>query len=189
MVVYDTLCLEGKRHVKIHNKKDTPEDIWIPDENCVKQQIDLHKMSVGQKTLGTYLAPDGNNNDQFQEMEEATNKWATKIQRSYMAKFSVDVSVQSTIMKNLAYPTATISITERECNKLMTKIKTAALPKMRISRTIGHAYLYGLTKFQGFSFPHLYTEICVERLKMFLNTEDGIQKLELLCVRASKATN
>ena len=50
----------------------------------------------------------------------------------------------------------------------MTKIKNAALPKMGVFRTINHAYLYGPIRYQGLAFPSLYTELCIERLKLLL---------------------
>ena len=56
-------------------------------------------------------------------MEEATNEWATEKQKSCMAEFSFDVSVQTRIMKTLAYPMDAITFTKQECNKLMSKIK------------------------------------------------------------------
>ena len=148
--------------------KETEADIWIPDENKVDQRIDRHEVSVGKKTLGTILAPDGNNVDQLKQMEKATSEWASKIRRSYMTKFSVDVSVRTTIMKTLTYPTAALTITEKECDKLMSKIKIVALPKMGMCRTISHVYLYGLIRYQGNAFPNLYTELCIDRLKLLL---------------------
>ena len=101
-------------------------------------------------------------------METTTTEWASKIKRSFMSKFSVDLSVRTTIMKTLTYPTAALTLKERECDRLMSKIKNAALPKMGINRTIGHVYLYGPTRLQGYAFPNLFTELGIKRVKLLL---------------------
>ena len=88
-----------------------------------------------------------------------------------MTKFTVNISVQTMIMKTLSYPTVVLTISKKECNILMTRINSAALPKMGICRTISHAYLYGPIRYQGTAFPNLYTELCIERLKLLLNME------------------
>ena len=85
-----------------------------------------------------------------------------------MSRFSADTSVRTTIIKTLSYPTAAITITEKECNGLMSKIKEAALPKMGMNKKIGNAYLYGPKRFQGINFPNLYTKLCVEQIQMLL---------------------
>ena len=101
-------------------------------------------------------------------MEKVTAEWASKIKRSFMSKFSTDMLVCTTIMKTLTYPTAALTVTKRECDRLMTKIKGAALPKMGMNRNIGHAYLYGPIRLQGYSFPNLFTELCIKRIKLLL---------------------
>ena len=101
-------------------------------------------------------------------MEKATVEWAAKIKRSFMSKFSTDVLVRTTILKTLTYLTAALTLTKRECDRFMSKIKNAALPKMGINRNIGHAYLYGPIRSQGYTFPNLYTELCIERIKLLL---------------------
>jgi hypothetical protein len=147
---------------------ETPAHILIPDENRTQQRIKSCETSDGRKTLGAFLAPDGNNNAQLTYMNNATDKWTRRIQRSFISRFSANISVRTTIMKTLVYPTAAITISEKECNKLMTKIKNAALPKMGINRKVGLKYLYGPSRYQGIAFPNLYTELCIERIKMLM---------------------
>ena len=69
------------------------------------------------------------------------------MKRGFMSKFSAELSVRTKIMKTLEYPTAAITLTEKECDKLMTIILNTALPKMGINRKTGHAYLFDPSKY------------------------------------------
>ena len=147
---------------------EMPAHILIHDENRTQQRIEICETSDGRKTLGSFLAPDGNNNAQLTYMNNATDEWTRRIQRSFISRFSANISVRTTIKKTLVYPISAITISEKECNKLMTKIKNAALPKMGINQKVGLKYLYGPSRYQGIAFPNLYTELCIERIKMLM---------------------
>ena len=105
------------------NIDKTPADIWVPDENRTLQRIKQHNPDVRKMTLGTILAPDIKNANQLKWMNKETDGWTRNINRSCMLKFSADISVRTTIIKTLAYPTASIIILEKDCYKLMAKKK------------------------------------------------------------------
>ena len=73
--------------------------------------------------------------------------------------FSAKISVRNIMMKTLAYFAAVIKISKNKCNKLMRKVKNAALPKMGLNQKIGLKYLYGPIQYQGLTFPNLFTEL------------------------------
>ena len=162
---------------KYATKKDSPGELVIPDHQLNKEQIERCEPHVGRETLGTFLAPDGNNVDQLKKMTKDTKKWAAQMKRGFMSKFLADLSVRTRIMKSLEYPTAAITLTENECRKIMTIILNAALPKMGINRRAGHAYLYGPSRYQGLNFPNLYTEMCAHRLITIM--KHGGQKTQM----------
>ena len=149
---------------KYATKKDSPGELVIPDHQLNEEQIERCEPHVGKETLGTYLAPDGNNVEQLNKMTQDTKQWAAQMKRGFMSKFSADLSVRTRIMKSLEYPTAAITLNETECKTIMKIILNAALPKMGINRRAGHAYLYGPSRYQGLNFPNLYTEMCAHRL-------------------------
>ena len=165
-VIQFVWCKNGKwRYARVD---ETEADLFIPDETKTKQRIERNEVHVGRKTLGVFLAPDGNNNDQLKKMKKETNAWTGRMNRSFISRFSAETSVRTTIMKKLSYPLAALTISEKDCNKLMTKIKDAALPRMGINRKVGLKYLYGPIKFQGLAFPNLFTELCIERFQLLM---------------------
>jgi hypothetical protein len=55
-------------------------------------------------TLGVFLAPNGNLNEQFQKMLNAATKWADNLRIGAISKNDVWLALQSTILCTLMYP-------------------------------------------------------------------------------------
>ena len=110
-------------------------------------------------------------------MMKTTKEWAAQMKRGFMSRFSADLSVRTQIVKLLEYSTAAITLTKKEYNKIMSIILSAALPKMGINRRVGHAYLYGPSKYQGLNFPNLYIKMCTQRLITIM--KHGSQKTQM----------
>ena len=66
----------------------------------------------------------------------ATKTWAMRMKRRHMLRFLAKIAVQTQIMKTLEYLTAAITLTKRDCNKMMSNIASATLPKIGIHRNV-----------------------------------------------------
>ena len=82
-------------------------------------------------------------------MLEKAKKWSLNTRCSYISRFSALLAVKTTIMKSLGYPLAALTLTEKQCDRIMLPIKKWTLPKMGIVRNISKTYLYGPRAVQG----------------------------------------
>ena len=78
----------------------------------------------------------GTTETSMKKVLQTTKEWAAQMKRGFMSRFSADLSVQTRIMKSLEYPTAAITLTEKECNKIMSIILTAALTKWELTEEL-----------------------------------------------------
>ena len=84
------------------------------------------------------------------------------------------------ILRTLAYPLVTTTLTKQECTGLMTPILVPVLGKAKIVRTIPRAILYGPTKYQGFGLTNLHVyQGCAQiaQLLQFWNTSTELGKV------------
>ena len=150
-------------------KVETAGELLIPDENNIDQPIVQKDPSEGSEGLGVFLAPDGNDKAQFDELQKKISKWSQKISRGYLSRFAADLALRTTILRTVEYPIATTTFTMKQCETLLRPILKAALPKLGIARTTGRKYLHGPIKLQGCNIPNIYTELGVARLNLLLS--------------------
>ena len=55
-------------------------ELYVPDHKQITQKISRHKANEGKERLGVHLAPDGNENVQYNIMMEKAKEWARKVQ-------------------------------------------------------------------------------------------------------------
>ena len=64
---------------------DTKGDLMIPDHKKVDQYVIQKDPSVGMKGLGVFLAPDGNDVDQFNDLLTKVQAWSENIRQSFIS--------------------------------------------------------------------------------------------------------
>ena len=128
-------------------KYDSVENIGaefsVLDCNNVRTTLDQHEASVGKSTLGVYLAPNGNNNAAVEYLVGKAKAWRDLIRAGHLERREAWQAVESTIMKTVEYPLAALTLTEKECTKIMDPILSAALSKTSISKNFPRHVLYG----------------------------------------------
>jgi hypothetical protein len=81
-----------------------------------------------------------------------------RIRTGYLPRHLAWQALTTTILPKLHYPLAATTMTEKECNFIMSPVLQGGLPCSGIVRTLPHTLVYGTTKYQGLRIPSLYTE-------------------------------
>ena len=100
-------------------------------------QCQLHE---ARKTLGIFLAPDGNMIAQIEYMYAKACTFAAKLKYSRLSGYDALCATNTRIMKTLEYPLLTL--TKVECSKIIFPILCSILGKMKIGLTIKREVLY-----------------------------------------------
>ena len=77
--------------------------------------------------MGVWLAPDGNNKKQVEEMRASPIEWTEKARTGCIDRRDVWQALNMTIMKNLEYPLLALTLSEAECNFIMAPALAAGL--------------------------------------------------------------
>ena len=130
------------------------EDVSISLKNSEGEVVSLKQLAAdeAQKMLGVWLAPDGNNRKQVEEMRASTVKWAERVRTGCIDRSDAWLALTMTIMKKLEYALPALTLTEEECNFIMAPALAAGLPKAGICRTTPRAVILGARIFKDLGY-------------------------------------
>ena len=153
---YVTECDES---VDIMIRNNEGEVVATPQITCSK----------GMKTLGVFIAADGNWEDQHAYLVSKSQIWADQVAKSSLSRIDSLLGLTSTISKTWAYPLAATRFTKLQCNQIMVPVYKKVLPKMGFNQKIPKAYRFGLQRLQGLGLPDVYLLQGLAQIKTFLS--------------------
>ena len=94
-----------------------PDNINLPltvcDENNIRHTLQQIPPNKGLETLGVFIAPDGSQNDQIQEMKRKASEWSEKLLKGHLPPEEAWHCMSTTIMKTLQYPLPALTLTKK----------------------------------------------------------------------------
>jgi hypothetical protein len=95
----------------------SPGDLYMNDISNNRKVIKRLEPNQAYETLGVFLAPDGNLDEQFQKMLNAATKWADNLRTGAINRNDVWLALQSTILRTLMYPLPSIRLSKKPSGK------------------------------------------------------------------------
>ena len=86
------------------------------------------------RMLGAFVAPNGSTTTQVKILKEMTQKWADKLQRSYLTPHESLIAFKQVLSPAVVYPVAVMPLTEQECNGIMKPATQVLLKKLHMPR-------------------------------------------------------
>jgi hypothetical protein len=128
---------------------ETPSNLTVRDCDGRTQVLARLSVNVARRTLGAYLAPDGNDQTQFEVLRAAARTWKDQIRTGHLPRRLVWESMATTILKTLQYPLPATTLTRQQCDAIMVPILQGGLPASGIARTFPRAVVYAPICYQG----------------------------------------
>ena len=129
---------------KSRSISNMPGSLFISNEDGTNAELLRKETSDASKTLGIFIAPDSNQTQQIEYLQNKAEDLATEI-RVKGPKTRTDNWIQYTLVmrKTIDYPMAATQIKSKDLDDIMTLINKTALPRCGLVRTFPHAILYG----------------------------------------------
>ena len=86
------------------SKADTPAELTMRNKDGARTQLTRLEPDQANRTLGVRLAPNGNEESQFQYMRKVAKEWKDQIRTGHLPRHLAWRSWQTSIMKTLEYP-------------------------------------------------------------------------------------
>ena len=147
---YKLAYSQNQQGQTVYSNDDDNTQLSMLDDNNQQKMVYQCKPSEARKTLGVYIAPDGNMDAQIEYMYNKACAFSSKLRHCQLTGYDALYAVNTRIMKTLQYPLPTLHLTKSECTKIMYPILCSLLGKMKIVRTIKREILYGPRQHQGF---------------------------------------
>jgi hypothetical protein len=127
----------------------------------------------GQRTLGVRLAPDGNDNDEYNYRIQQANTMSQRIKEAPLGREHIGVGFRAIWRMMIQYPLGATCFSAKQCSKLQARYLPTFLSKMGINRSTATAVRHG---------PSLYGGMDTFQL----NTEQGVQHTALTVAHLRK---
>ena len=112
----------------------------------------------GKETLGVILAPDSNNDLEFDKLKEKARTWSDCVLSGHLTVTEARLALDTTIMRTLSFPLPALNLSEPECIKIMKPVLDASLAKTRVSRHFPQAVIYGPKQEKGLGYFDLFLQ-------------------------------
>ena len=132
-------------------------EIKVMNAEGSREKLEILEVDEAKRMLGVFLAVDGNNKTQVEEMRKIADLWYEKVRVGHLTRYDAWMALNSTVMKTLEYPLLALTLTEEECKKIMAPILKGGLPKIGMCRTLPRKIVYGSLKNQGMGIHNLFT--------------------------------
>jgi hypothetical protein len=123
------------------------------DQIIALKQLEANEAS---ETLGVFLAPDGNNDAAKEALLAKANLWSELVHKGHLNAEDVMRAMDSTITQTLNYSLPALTLSEKECTRIMAPILNVALPQSKVCRTFPRKVVYGPKSMMGLGKNDLY---------------------------------
>jgi hypothetical protein len=135
-----TFNAEGKW--KYETNAEIGASFSVKDHKNQMLPLQQHDPHIGKETLGVILAPDGNNQAMVEALVSKASEWRDHIQTGFLNAQDSHLALHSMILKTLQYPLPALTLSEKDCDKIMALILKVRLPTMAICRNYPRKIVY-----------------------------------------------
>ena len=146
-----------------------PGDIWL-QETFTSTPVRVKRLQpfTAHRTLGCYIAIDGNSRRQFNILMAKVNQWNNRITTSFLLAEDRLTSYDSYIKKSIQFVAPTHCLNQTQCHELDKKITPVLYNAHSIQRNCSKCILYGPSLFGGFGHYDNWQIKGIEKLKFLI---------------------
>lgn len=156
----------------------TPGQLKVKDINNNEHIIRRLEPDEAEIMLGVHISLDFGMNKQMTYMRTKAESWARQIRRGHLNRLDSWRALQFTIWRTLTYPLPATTLTESQCQQVMSPVLQAGLPSAGIARSIHRDVIFAPRKYHGGGIAHLYTTQGIAKLESLIshNMQDSVTR-------------
>jgi hypothetical protein len=127
----------------------------------------LKRLEVNEffETLGVQLNPIGDDTAIFNEMQQWAKNWSQQLRKSALKDHEAHTALNITIMKKLEYVLVAVTLTRKQCDKIMSTLLSTSLSKAGYNRNFPRKALHGPPSFMGGDVHHIYATMVAKHVQ------------------------
>ena len=177
------------------NVQDCETVLTACDADNNRQSIQKLHVSEAQEMLGVYIAPDGNNDVQYEHLIARTKQLGDKMRTTYCYNHEAWIGLTTIAMKSIEYCLPATTLSKVQCDNIMWQLIKEFLPRAGINRYIKRDILYANHTIQGLGLKSLYLTQGISHIAELIehqwkNSITGhFQMMSLECLRLELGVN
>ena len=156
-----------------YDEIDETKSLTVLNEFQERVELKQIPVSKAKKTLGVFLAPDGNNEDMLQYLIQKAQEWSEQMRVGQLGRDEIWRALQTTIMKTIEYPLLSTTLEEPELARLMKVVLRHTLSQSGLPKTFPRALLFGPKSMQGMGLKDPFITQNIKQLKALLTYMDS----------------
>jgi hypothetical protein len=140
---------------------------------------------TGFRTLGVYITPSGNYQQQVKMLRGYAEKFKAHILPSSLSPNEAYCCLMQYICPKITYTLPCVSLTQAQCQHIQAPILEAILPKLHLNRHTPRAVPFAGSRYGGLGLPENYTDLGYGHLNYFvghLKLADDVGQLILTLI-------
>jgi hypothetical protein len=150
--------------------RNTPGVLYLTSEGELHTKVKIPRIEPTSsfRTLGVHLSPSGSNKGALAVMTSFILDYCTTIKGSHLSRQDALMSYIQYLLPKLRFQPPVLSLTKHQCDKLISPIYMALLPKLHVNRNTSRTIIFGPERLGGLSLPHIYVVTNIDKLQLFL---------------------
>jgi len=166
-------------------KMQSTQGIHVPDKNSQPTKIPQLSPLEAHRTLRVWLAPDRNNADELQYLQDIAKSWHTSMSAAKVMHVAAEFSLCQVILWKLEYPLVATTLTQTECNTNMSPILTAGLPAAGLTQTFPRAIVHRPWQWGGLNISNLFMEQITKHIHTMMKFGGNMMDMTGILLQAS----
>ena len=164
---------------------DIPGDLTINNvDDSGRAVLQRYEVSEAQKTLGVYLAMDGNNMEETRYLRQKAEDFADCVRTGFLSRADAHYALHRTILKTLEYPMVATTMDKPQWDYIITPILKSVIPRMGYVRSFPHKVVYSPVDLCGLGVLHPWHNQHLSQMKVLLQ-ETALPTITGDLIRAS----
>jgi hypothetical protein len=151
-------------------EKTLPATLQLTSGSSVETPVTIPRIepTTTYRTLGVHITPTGSNLGAYQFMLDIVLDYAQALARVHLSKEEAITSYVQHLLPKLRFQMPALSLTKESCDKLLSVIFKAVLPRMHINRNTARSIIHDPIILGGMAIPHLDTAQGIDKLHLCL---------------------
>jgi len=151
-------------------EKTLPATLQLTSGSSVETPVTIPRIepTTTYRTLGVHITPTGSNLGAYQFMLDIVADYAQALARVHLSKEEAITSYVQHLLPKLRFQMPALSLTKESCDKLLSVIFKAVLPRMHINRNTARSIIHDPIILGGMAIPHLDTAQGIDKLHLCL---------------------
>jgi hypothetical protein len=115
--------------------------------------------------MNLFKLSESNSTQLVMTLKQWAKNWSQQLRKSILKDHEAHTAMSITIMKKLEYPLVAVTLTRKQCDKIISTLLSTSLSKAGYNRNFPHKALHRPPSFMGGDMHHIYATMVAKHVQ------------------------